>query len=311
MTALILSVALFSCKDARVGTADRPFTMYFVPSMDAEKIASGADTLTKYLEKQISQKLHGKDSGFVIKSAVPASYVAVVEAFGAKRADFAAVNAFSYVLAKDIKKYGVEAVVAVVRGDGEKMYKAQILAHADSGINSIENLNGKKFAFVDASSMAGFILPKKLFKDKNINLGQTVFGQKHDNVVTMIYQKQVDAGATYYSPPKGNEIRDARARVKAQYPDIEDKVQIVGFTEETPNEPWILRTGIFEDTNENEKLRNALVDALLAFAATDEGKKTLDSLYNISGLVKTSDAEYEPMRKMVVEAGVDVAAAVK
>ena len=51
---------------------------------------------------------------------------------------------------------------------------------------------------------------------------------KHDNVVTMVYQKQVDAGATYYSPPdKTGEFLDARARYKNQYPDIFEKVKII------------------------------------------------------------------------------------
>src|SRR5690606_17745430 len=143
------------------------------------------------------------------KAAVPTSYIAVVEAFGTKKADFAAFNTFSYILAKDIKKYDVQAFINVVRGEGETHYKGQIVARRDSGIKTIQDLNGKKFAFTDPASTSGYILPQKLFNDAGITLGGTVFAQKHDNVITMVYQKQVDAGATYYSEPHGGQIRDA------------------------------------------------------------------------------------------------------
>ena len=321
MTRLLLLLALFAagCADAEVGAAERPFTMYFVPSVDTEGIATGAQTLTDFVARRVSRELYGNETSFHIESAVPASYVAVVEAFGTKRADFAAVNVFSYVLAKDIKHYPVEAVLSVIRGDGETSYKAQILARADSGIDSLEDLNGKSFAFTDRASMGGYILPAKLLNEKGIELGNTVFAKKHDNVVTMVYQGQVDAGATYYSPPRvehrdGREvetIRDARARVLTQFPDVARKVKIVAFTDSVHNEPWIIRSNLYSDPAKDAKVREAVVGALLEFAATDEGKQVLESLYNISGLQRTNDAEYEDVRRMIVQADLDLEAELK
>ena len=68
----------------------------------------------------------------------------------------------------------------------------------------------------------------KILKQNHITPSSTVFSLKHDNVVTMVYQKQVDAGATFYSPPsKEGLIRDARILVKSQYPDVEEKIKIL------------------------------------------------------------------------------------
>lgn len=302
-----LALSLVACSDAEVGAAERPFTMYFVPSVDAETIASGADVLTSFVEKRVSQALYGSDEGFHIRSAIPTSYVAVVEAFGTNKADFAAVNIFSYVLAKDIKQYPVEAIVTVVRGDGEMTYKAQVLARADSGIETVADLEGRSFAFTDRASMAGYILPSRLFQREGVELGNTVFAKKHDGVVTMIYQGQVDAGATYYSPPRADgTIRDARARVQTQYPDVTDVVKIIGFTEEVGNEPWIIRSNMYGDAEKDATVRAAVRDALLEFAATEEGKAVLESLYNISGLAPTTDAEYADVREMVQQANLDL-----
>jgi len=150
-------------------------------------------------------------------------------------------------------------------------------------------------------------LPSQLLKKQGIELGDTVFAQKHDNVVTMVYQKQVDAGATYYSAPKMFEengkkelkIQDARNRVLTQFPDVEDVVKIVGFTQEIPNEPWVIRQKMYEDPARDKQVREAVQSALLDFIKTPEGKKIMTETYNVYGLVPVSDANYDEIRKII------------
>lgn len=289
--------------------------MYFVPSSDAQGILASGNQIADYLTKAISQKLYGKDTGFYVKAAVPTSYVAVVEAFGTKKADFAALTTFAYILARDYKNYDVEAVLSIERYGNERTYKGQIITHKDSGIKSIEDLKNKKFAYVDPASTSGFILPAQLFKQKGISLGETVFALKHDNVVTMVYNRQVDGGATFFQSPnitvvdgkKIEEINDARARVKAQYPDVEDKVKIVSFTEEIPTEPWVLRKNLHADPELNEKLRTAIIDSLVEFSQTEEGKKVIKALSMGQAIFRINDAHYDSVRKIIKDSELDVA----
>lgn len=301
--------------DVEVGDEKRPFTMYFVPSVDAQGIAVSAEKITRHLEYAMSQKLSGGDRPFYIESAIPTSYVAVVEAFGSNKADFAALNTLSYILARDIKKYPMEAVVSVVRGENELTYRGEIITHVDSGIETLEQLQGKKFAFTDPASTAGFIMPSKLFHDRGIEIGEHVFGNKHDVVVTMVYQRQVDAGACYYSPPATTitpdgdtlvKIRDAREKVLTQFPDVEEKVKILAFTDEIPNDPWVIRTNIFADQERQSAFVEALVTSLLEFAATPEGKQALEELYSISGLVRADDSTYDRLRDALGSSGVEL-----
>ncbi len=316
---LILSLFVGACSDAPVGSKRRPFTMYFVPSTDAEQIAHGADGFGTYVSKAVSQKLYGADTGFYVKTAIPMSYIALVEGFGSKKADFAVINTFSYILAKDIKKYDVEAVLSVIRNENEMTYKAAIFARSDSKIKSIKDLHGKKFAYVDPASASGFILPSKLFKENGIQLGDTVFAQKHDNVISMIYQGQVEAGAAYYMTPKTtlhdgkeiNEIRDARVRVKTQFPDVEQKVKIIGYSEEVPNEPWVIRKNIVADTQLNQKIKEAVVEAVLDYSKTPEGKALLLVLATGSGLTRITDEDYAGIRKSIVESDLDLESVLK
>lgn len=315
LLALLLGLSACQSSDVEVGDEERPFTMYFVPSVDAQGIAVSADKVTRYLEYAMSQKLSGGARPFYIESAIPTSYIAVVEAFGSNMADFAALTAFSYILARDIKGYPVEAFLGVVRGKDQRTYRGQIITHVDSGIDELEQLQGKKFAFTDPASTAGFVMPSKLFRDLGIELGEHVFGSKHDVVVTMVYQRQVDAGACYYSPPETTvtaqgdtaiQIRDAREKVLTQFPDVEEKVKILALTEAIPNDPWVIRSNLFDDPARQRAFVDALVASLLEYAATEEGKAALEELYAISGLARIEDSTFDPLREAIGSSGVEL-----
>ena len=160
---LILSCLIFSAactrKKAELGTEDNPIKFFLVPSVDAKLLESSGEQIRIKLESLTPYKY---------KFAVPSSYVAVVEAFGTNRADVASINTFGYLMAHE--RYGVEARITFLRNELDT-YQAQIIARADGSIHSIQDLNGKKFAYVDPSSTSGYLMPAKLFLDNKIKPG--------------------------------------------------------------------------------------------------------------------------------------------
>lgn len=280
----MVAISVRQLNEGALGTYSNPVKIYFTPSVDAKRISFNATALTGYLHKE---------TGYYFITAVPASYIAVVEAFGTDKADIAAINTFSYLMAN--AKYGAEAKLRVVREGNQTTYKGQFITRFDSGIDSIADINGRTMAYVDPSSTSGYILPKALLESKGIRPSETVFAMRHDNVVTMVYQGQVAAGATYYAPPdpETGEIMDARMRVLKQFPDVAQKIKIIGFTQDIPNDPWVFRK------NMSETMKNKIIDALLKFVKTDAGKKALFDIYDITGLVRTKDSDYDGLRKLL------------
>ncbi|MBX3021494.1 MAG: phosphate/phosphite/phosphonate ABC transporter substrate-binding protein [Bdellovibrionales bacterium] len=266
---------------AELGSTENPVKFFFVPSVDVKLLEDTSKVLKNYMEANTPYKF---------KVAIPPSYIAVVEAFGTNRADVASLNPYGYVLAHE--KYGAEARLVTVRF-GETKYEAQFLAKVGGKINKLEDLNGKKVAFVDPSSVSGYLLPMKYLKDKGIKPKETVFAMRHDSVISMIYQGQVDAGATFYSPPAEGEIQDARRLVKAQYPDVEKKVKIVTLTSSIPNDPIVFRKDMPED------MKVKIVDTLIKFAATPEGLDALKKLSSVTALQPITDKDYDSTRDMV------------
>ncbi len=282
---------LFQAGSDELGSQKNPIKIMLTPSVEANKVTSSADSLVAFLHQR---------TGLYYTAAVPASFIVVVESFGSGGVDFAITNTFSYIKAHE--KYGAEAAMMVLRRNGEKMYRGQIIARTDSGIDSLSQLQGKSFAYVDAVSTSGYVLPRALLQSNHIKLSDSVFAGKHDNVVTMVYQKQVDAGATYYSAPdpKTGELLDARKRVLTQFPDVFEKVKIVSLTDEIPNDPVVFRADFPAD------IKSKIIDALLEFQATEAGRKTLYATYSVEGLAPASDRDYDKLRSLIRSFGVDL-----
>jgi phosphonate transport system substrate-binding protein len=296
---ILIFVAISSSRElneGELGSRTNPIKIYFTPSVDAKKISFNARELVDFLERE---------TGYYYATAVPASFVAVVEAFGTKKADIAGINTFSYLMAND--KYGAEARLRVVRDGNEISYRGQIITRVDSGIDSIDEIEGRTIAFVDPSSTSGYILPKALLDRRGIKPSEQVFAMRHDNVVTMVYQKQVEVGATYYAPPHPETgiMLDARMRVLKQFPDVEDKIKIIGFTEDIPNDPWVFRKDMDED------MKQKIIDALLKFVATEHGRESLYEIYDIIGLIPTRDEDYNDLRKMLKDLNISFEKLVK
>lgn len=285
-------IAVFACginsgctfKKAEVGSKENPIKMFFVPSVDAKVIDSNSKIMKDWLEAHTPYKYEIK---------IPQSYIAVIEAFGSKGADVAGLNSSGYVKAHD--KYGAEARLITIRY-GKKTYQSQFIAKKGR-FKNLKDLEGKRIAFVDAASMSGYILPMKMLNDAGIKLGgDPVFAMKHDNVVSMVYQGQTDAGATYYSPPDAKDgIQDARMLVRTQYPDVEQKIEIIQLTEDIPNDPIAFRKDL------PEEVKTKITDAFIEMVKTPEGLEAFKAVYGATGVERATDADYDGIRAMLAK----------
>ena len=256
-----------------LGTSSNPIRMMFVPSGDAQVIVKGGQEVAKLLQKE---------TGLHFKTSVATSYAAVIEAMGAGKVDIGWLATFSYVLAKD--KYDVELLLVVQRF-GSPFYRGQIMVRADSGINSLDNLQGKRFAFVDPASTSGHLYPKTLLLSKGLDpktfFGKTIFVGSHNAVVLSIYKGEVDGGAAYDG---------SRAAVAKSYPDVFEKIKVLAYTKEIPNDTVSVRKELPEGLK--VKLRNGLKK----ISDSPKGSKILKRLYGISGLMDL-DGLFDPVRE--------------
>jgi phosphonate transport system substrate-binding protein len=275
---LLLQILLMFCltvasEAQSLGSAKNPLRMMFVPSGDAQVILKGGREISQFLQKE---------TGLHFKTSVATSYAAVIEAMGAGKVDVGWLATFSYVLAHD--KYGVELLLVVQRF-GSPFYRGQIMVSADSGIKNLAGLKGKRFAFVDPASTSGHLYPKTLFMSQGFNpelfFKKSVFAGSHNAVVLSIYKGEVDGGAAYDG---------SRSAVAKTFPDVFDKVKVLTYTKEIPNDTVSVR----KELSGNLKVK--IREGLKAISHSPEGSKVLKKLYGISGFTDL-DGLFDPVRE--------------
>jgi phosphonate transport system substrate-binding protein len=278
-TAIIFFLMLYFSSIALQAQQAEAINFYLTPSISTDLLNKNGAFIKDYLEKE---------TGLEIRMTIPSSYDEMVDYFGTSKSCFAIMSSQSYVLAN--KKHGAVVKLRTVRF-GHSVYYGQILTRASSGIKSIKDLQGKSIAYTDELSTSGYLYPKKMLEKNNVKPAKEVFAKKHDEVVKLVYEGKVDAGAAFYSPPATDgTMRDARIRIKDKYPDVEQKVITLVKTDAIPNDPIVF------SKNFNPEAARKLYVALVKLASESKGKQMLQELYGSEGFVKASDADYNSLR---------------
>ena len=262
-----------------LGSERNPVKLAFVPSVDRKLIDANAKVIQTILEKITPYRY---------RITTPETYDAAWQALGNGNADVAALNTLGYIDANE--QYGAQARLVQARF-GSTTYQGAIFVHADSTVGAIEDLTGKHVALVDPRSTSGCLLPMMLLKDKSVVLRGTVFAHTHDAAISMVYRRQADAAAAFYSPPDTDgRIQDARRLLFQQYPDVAEKIKVVQLTASIPNDPIVFRKEL------TEAMKTSIADALVAMMGTKDGYDAWHSTYGATGFKKITDEIYGPVR---------------
>lgn len=281
-------------KKANLASDETPRGMISSVSLGSEKQPIRFYLTKRINEGEMREKLAPlfefliKDTGLYFEMYIPETYDDMIMAFARDEAHVALMNSLSYVKAKEA--YGVQAQLKIIRFRSAS-YNGQIIVNAELGIEDIEGLQGKSMAYTDPSSASGYLFPHHILFENDIMPSKVVFGGGHSAVVRMVYHGEIDAGATYYSAPDSEgKIRDARAQLLDELPDVADKVKVLTITTPIPNDPIAIGRQI------NKKLAYEIGNALIKFMSTPAAKTSLGALYGVDGFVRANDMEYEKLR---------------
>ena len=269
---------------AELGTEENPIVWAFVPSGETQTVVTGAEELSGLLTDE---------TGLYFDVLVTTEYAGAVEAMCADPAEaqMGSLNTFSYILANE--RCGVEAELVAVRF-GSPTYNGQIIVNAESGIQSIEDLEGATFCRPDPLSTSGWIIPMLTMRANGIDTDadiEVVDAGSHDAVVAAVYSGDCDAGATFV---------DARGNIEEDSPDVMEVVQVIATTADIPNDGVQFIPGM------DEELKTTITDALLAIAETEEGQEALDTAYSWAGLEQHGDDFYDPFRQVLEASGMSI-----
>jgi phosphonate transport system substrate-binding protein len=283
---IFLAFLALQCTKQPVGTPTRPLVIRLMPARNPEAQKALASSLQEYLTSRLNATVQVQGVG---------DYYSIVDGFAAGTVHAAFINTMGYVAAH--KWGGAEAVLALVFRSGKASYAGKIIVHRDGPVKKPQDLAGKRFAFHDRYSTAGYLLPLSYLRSKKIKPGALHHLPAYREIVLGVYQQKFDGGAIYFDEPDNKNIRDARQEILEEYPDAAEKLVILDETGRVPASPFAVARAL------NDSLADRLTSCLVDYSRSKEGQRLLMETYDVTALVETTDAAYNGVRESLNAAG--------
>gem|GEM_PF-1504979 len=251
--------------EERLGSYDLAY-FGLVPTEDALHMNRSFGPLCAFINKLLGRRLFIR---------LGENYEQAIEDLGSGRALFSYQTPSTYIEARE--RYDIEPLV-VPLAKGEPFYRSAVVVRADSGINSLAELRGKRFAFGDAKSTGSKAMPESMLKEAGVGLRDVArhgFVGSHDNVAKAVLQKDYDAGGLMLS---------AAEKYAGQ------GLKIIATSAKIPQFPLCAAPGLASEDRER------LTQALTAL----KDPQILGALgAHVSGFARISDSDYDSVRTML------------
>ncbi|PIE09416.1 MAG: phosphonate ABC transporter substrate-binding protein [Rhodobacterales bacterium] len=211
-----------------------------------------------------------EELGVEVKLFAPADYNGVIQGLLGGTIDMAWLGASSYAATYIQDADAVVPVLVKVNMDGSIGYHSIGFARKDSGITSLDDMEGKVFGFGDPNSTSGYLIPSieiPQYKDgitmeSGEYFGEVKFTGGHEQTIVAVNNGDIDGGVTW-ADGQGNwedgyNSGALRKAVDAGLVDMNDLVQI-WKSNVIPEGPIVLRTALPEDVRTK---MTALMDGL-------------------------------------------------
>ena len=225
-----------------------------------------------------------RNTGTKVTFKILPEYGNIIDSFKSSGLDGAFFGSFTYTLAH--AKVGVEVMARPLALDNTSTYYGMIFARKDSRIRTARDMRGKRFAFVDKATTAGYLLPLDYFHEHGISdykryLKETYFTGTHEDAIRDVLNRKADIGAA-----KNTEFQ----RLAKADPRIMKELVVLERSLDVPENALALRKDI------DASVRDLLKDALLKMNLDPYGKKVLER-FGALKFIETTNKEYGVVQK--------------
>lgn len=255
-----------------------------IPEMNVFKQKERFKLLGEYLTKKTQVKVE-----FTILSR----YGNIIDRFATQKMDGAFFGSFTGALA--IQKLGVVPLARPVNLDNTSTYHGYIFVRKDSGIRRVGDMKGKKMAFVEKATTAGYIFPIAYLREHGVTdidgfFSEYFFTGSHDAAIKAVLNRKADVGAAKHS------MYD---RVRRDEPRVDRELVIIADSPAVPSNGLCVRKDL------DPGVRNSLRNALLGLEREPEGKKALEQ-FGALRFIETTAQDYRPVFDLAHQAGIDI-----
>ena len=236
-----------------------------------------------------------KKTGIRVKFTILSRYGNIIDRFTTEKLDGVFFGSFTGALA--IQKLGVEFIARPVNLDGSSTYWGYIFVRKDSGIRTVTDMKGKRLAFVDKATTAGYVFPVAYLKENGVNDIKTYFREayfagSHDAAIYAVLDGKADVGCAKHS------MFDRVARTD---PRVKKDLVILAQSPQVPS------NGLGVRKDMSPVLKRQLRDVLIGMDKDPEGKEILKKFEAVQ-FIPTSTENYTIVVDYARKAGIDLKA---
>lgn len=254
--------------------------MGFFPAKDSGEIADTVEPLAERLSEEL---------GIKVKGRVMTNYNALVDAMGANQVQIGFIPAFGYILANE--EYDVQVILKSVRR-GKGAYKAQYLVRMGSEIEEFIDMKDKTWAFPDKASTSGYLFPAKQLMNE-LDFGSIV--ELEDEFFDHIMETGTHEAAAISVMEGDADVATTHSHVldnlSDEYPDIKEKLGVIAYTDDIPNDT----ISVVKDLD--EQMVEDIKTAFLKFNEDEEMIQIMNDVYTWDGIMEADDEEYDFVRE--------------
>lgn len=282
LLAFVIVLSLFLLHPAQAQSES--LRIGLIPEMNIFKQKQRFRLLGEYLANK---------TGVPVEFTIITRYGNILESFTSEKMDGVFFGSFTGAMA--ISKLGVVPLARPVNLDGSSTYHGLLLVRKDSGIASVEDMRGKRMAFVEKATTAGYLFPLAYLrehgvKDPAVYFKENFFTGSHDAAIDAVLDGKADVAAAK------NSIYD---RVEKDNPRLKAELKIIARSPLVPSNGLCVRKDL------PAGLREKLKQALLGLAADPAGQAVLAEL-GAQRFIETTAKDYQPVFEMASQAGIDI-----
>ncbi|BAZ36818.1 phosphonate ABC transporter, periplasmic phosphonate-binding protein (plasmid) [Calothrix sp. NIES-4101] len=253
----------------------KPLRVAVLPAQSAKHQQEKLQPLAKYLEQTLKRPINFR---------IAKNYTDAVDLIVQEEVDMAYLGAFTYIQANKRNPHIQPIAAPIDQDSGRPWYTSTIVADSTKNIKSLQDLKGKRFAFVSPSSTSGFLIPMDGLQTAGIeptkDFTKVHYSDSHDKAVQDLVAGVVDAIAN----DKAVFLRNQKSGTFST-----SRYKIIWESKPIPATPVVINTKKFSP-EVIKQIQQALIDAPVG-VANIHGTKT-------AGYTLVKDANFEETRQI-------------
>ena len=273
--ALVLAAGLSCAAELRIG---------LIPEQNVFKQTERYQPLGEYLARK---------TGLGIRFTILPRYGNVIDRIREEHLDGAFFGSFTGALA--IERLGAVPLARPVNLDGTSTYRGYLFVRKGSGIRRVADMKGKRIAFVEQATTAGYVFPLAYFREHGVKdpakyFKEVYFAGSHDAAIYAVLDGKADVGCAKHS------MFD---RLRRREPRVAAELTVLAESSDVPSNGLLVWPGVAAAD------RARLTSALLAMDKDPAGIEVLRR-FEALRFLPVSKADYSPVYDLARRAGIDL-----